>query len=204
MSNFERQPSFSRRQWQLLEAAVRLLDRVGIHGFTMRSLADEVNLSPMAAYKHFENQRALQVEVWRHCQNDFYDRLLAATQEIPDGATAFLQFCRTFVEYAVEYPYRFELLYNHPFVREVREIPEMEELRQSVWDYARDLVNRARDTGMFRGDMSAELLLVAASSQIRGLASVLVYQHASIAPGIDTDEMITSGMAFLREGLMAR
>lgn len=204
MSTFERQPSFSRRQWQLLEAAVRLLDRVGINGFTMRSLADEVNLSPMAAYKHFENQRALQIEVWRHCQNEFYDRLLAATRDVSDPASAFLEFCRTFVTYAVEHPYRYELLYNHPFVREVSEIPEMEELRQSVWDYARDLVDRARDAGLFRGDMSTELLLVAASSQIRGLASVLVYQHASIAPGIESDEMIDSGMAFLREGLMAR
>jgi AcrR family transcriptional regulator len=204
VTTFERAPSFSRRQWQLLDAAMRLLDRVGISGFTMRSLADEVNLSPMAAYKHFENQRALQIELWRHCQNQFYDQLLHATSEATDPASGFLTFCRTFVAYGVEFPYRYELLYNHPFVREIREIPEMEELRQSVWDYARDLVDRARDAGLFRADMSTDQLLNAAGSQIRGLASVLIYQQAALGPDTDEHAMIDSGMAFLREGLMAR
>lgn len=201
---FERQPSFSRRQWELLQAAIRLLDRVGISGFTMRSLADEVNLSPMAAYKHFENQRALQVEVWRECQNRFYDQLLASTQDCDDPATGFLAFCRTFVATSVEYPYRYEFLYNHPFVREIQQIEELEELRQSVWVFALDLVQRAQSQGLYRGDMSAELLLVAAASQIRGLASVIVYRQTATAADIDVSEAIESGMTFIREGLMAR
>ncbi|MFT4705664.1 MAG: AcrR family transcriptional regulator [Bradymonadia bacterium] len=204
VNQFEQRASFSRRQLQLLDAAVRLVDRVGIGGFTMRSLAAEVSLSPMAAYKHFENQRALQLQVFSACQSRLYDALLEATDEPPDPATAFLRFCRTFVEHAVRYPYRYELLYNHPFVHEIRQVPELEQLRQSVWTYALELVSRARKAGLFRDDLSAELLSSAAASHIRGLASVIIYQSSEPVPLEEAHASIESGMAFLREGLMAR
>ena len=36
----------------IVEAALRVLDRVGVAGFTMRVLADELGVSPMAPYYH--------------------------------------------------------------------------------------------------------------------------------------------------------
>lgn len=204
MDEFERQPSFSRRQWQLLDAAVRLLDRVGISGFTMRSLADETGLSPMAAYKHFENQKALQVELWRFCQNHSYDTLLEATAEASDPATAFLNLCDAFMRYAVQYPFRFEVLYNHPFVREVQEIESLRELRRSVWDFAGELLRRAQDAGLFRSDVPTQVLLTAASAQVRGLASSLVYKDTFASREVPTEELIASGVEFVRAALLPR
>lgn len=204
MEDFERQPSFSRRQWQLLDAAVRLLDRVGISGFTMRSLADETGLSPMAAYKHFENQKALQLELWRFCQNNLYDALLEATRDADDAAAAFLAVCEAFMRYAVTYPFRFELLYNHPFVREVQSIDTLEELRLSVWGFADELLRRAQDGGLFRSDIDSKLLLAAAAAQIRGLAAALVYADTGAVADVPTDVLIESGVSFVRSALLPR
>ncbi len=198
------QPSYTRRQWRLIDAGMRLLDRVGISDFTMRSLADEIGLSPMAAYKHFENQRALQLELWRTCQVDFYDALLAATSDASDPATAFLVLCRRFVEYSMEHPFRYELLYNHPFVREVQRIPDLDELRHSVWLFAHDLLRRAVDAGFFRADIPSELLLVAAISQVRGLSSLLIYSRGLGGVEVSDAESIESGLKFIREALISR
>ena len=201
---FERQSSFSRRQWELLGAAVRLLDRVGISEFTMRGLADEIGLSPMAAYKHFENQRALQLELWRECQNHFYDRLLESTRDAADPAAGFLALCRAFAEYAVEYPYRSELLYNHPFVREIVEIAPLEEQRQSAWVFARELVERAQSAGLFRADQPADVLLLAAASQVRGLAATIIYARMAAFGDLSPAAMIDVSLGFIRDALIAR
>jgi len=40
----------------IVDAALRVLDRVGVAGFTMRALADELGVSPMASYYHVGNR----------------------------------------------------------------------------------------------------------------------------------------------------
>lgn len=183
---------------------MRLLDRVGIANFTMRSLADEIGLSAMAAYKHFSNQRALQLELWRACQNHFYDALLAATEPHDDAGGAFLALCRAFMEYAVEYPYRYELLYNHPFAREVVDEPELADLSRSVWAHSHELVRRAQADGVFRTDVGSEVLLAAATSQVRGLASTMIFSTLSPFEELELEVLIESGLAFIRSAVMPR
>jgi AcrR family transcriptional regulator len=204
MDDFERLPSFSRRQWQLLDAALRLLDREGISGFTMRSLAQETGLSPMAAYKHFENQRAMQLELWRSCQNHLYDTLLEATEAHTDPAMAFLALCEAFMRYAVRYPFRFELLYNHPFAREVSQFEGLDELRMAVWDYAHELLQRAQAAGTFRTDVSSELLLAAAGAQARGVAARIFYSEGGPTNNLSPDTLIASAVSFVRDALLPR
>lgn len=201
---FERQPSYSRRQWELVDAALRLLDRVGISGFTMRSLAEEINLSPMAAYKHFENQRALQFELWRACDDHFYDVVLSETRDVPNPASAFIALVQAFVDYALRYPYRYEFLFNHPFVREIQQSPDLEQRRRRLWSYALELVRRSQDIGLFRADIEDKLLLAAAYSQARGLASMIIYSGAPDDGEVDTRKYTTSGIRFIQEAIMAR
>jgi AcrR family transcriptional regulator len=43
----------------ILTAALRLVDREGLEGLTMRSLAAELGVVPMAAYRHFANKGEL-------------------------------------------------------------------------------------------------------------------------------------------------
>ncbi len=183
---------------------MRLLDRVGISHFTMRSLADEIGLSPMAAYKHFSNQRALQLELWRACKHHFYDTLREATRPHADAGNAFLALCRAFMEYAVAYPYRYELLYNHPFAREVAKEPELAELARSVWSYSHELVKRGQVAGLLRTDVGSEVVLAAATSQVRGLASTMIFSALSPFEELDLEVLIESGLAFIRSAVMPR
>lgn len=204
MDDFDRRSSYTRRQSQLLAAALRLLDREGIAGFTMRSLADETGLSPMAAYKHFENQRALQIELWRSCHDHFYDRLLEATDDAADPAVAFLRMCEAFMRYSVDHPYRYELLFNHPFIREVQQDADLEARRVAVVEFARDLLDRARDLGLFRSDISIDLLLAGSVSQVRGMAGTFIYSSPSRLGDIPVEDFIASSLEFIRGALLPR
>jgi AcrR family transcriptional regulator len=46
---------------EILEVACRIIDRVGVDGFTMRKLAEELNRSTMASYRHVNNKDDLLV-----------------------------------------------------------------------------------------------------------------------------------------------
>lgn len=194
----------SKRQLYLVEAAIRLLDEVGMAEFTMRGLAGEMGQSAMAAYKHFSNQKELQLELWRACQTHFFDALLTATSPAEEASAAFLELCRTFMEYAVEFPFRYELLYSHPFAREAEQVPELHALSRSVWAYAHDLVCRAQEDGTIRTDVSSTVVLAAATGQARGLATTMLFAAPTPFQSLPPEVLIESGLAFIRSAMVPR
>jgi AcrR family transcriptional regulator len=48
---------------KIVAAALKLLQRVGVDGFTMRALASELNFSPMATYRHVANRDEVLMQV---------------------------------------------------------------------------------------------------------------------------------------------
>ena len=192
------------RQKDLVQGAVRLLDRDGLDGFTMRSLATEIGLSPMAAYKHFDNQRELQLEVWSACMDALYQRTVEGTAAAADPAQAFLDLCREFVVYATTYPNRFELLFNHPFIREVRSETRLDGARYSVWELANSFISQAQEAGRFRRDVAASALAMAAYSMLHGLSYCLVSGRVRFTTAMEQDEAIRMGLMVIEDSLTKR
>jgi len=198
-------PDLTPRQRQLVEGALRLLDRVGIEGFTMRSLAEEVGVSPMAAYKHFSRQRDLQIELWRACMRDLNDYVVGRCVPFEsDPAAAFMEVCRSMIEFSLDQPYRFEFLFNHPFVREVRKDESTHGDRFYLWVVAKDYVTRAQDRGLFRSDVDAESLLLSALATLHGLCYIMVSERLEQLTSVGRAEAVQRGLFFIREGLIAR
>jgi AcrR family transcriptional regulator len=48
---------------KIVAAALKLLQRVGVEGFTMRALASELNFSPMATYRHVASRDEVLLQV---------------------------------------------------------------------------------------------------------------------------------------------
>ena len=46
----------SKRQQQIIEASVRLIDEKGIQGFTIKNLSGEIGISESAIYRHFDSK----------------------------------------------------------------------------------------------------------------------------------------------------
>jgi AcrR family transcriptional regulator len=197
-------PDLSPRQRDLVKGALRLLDRDGLDGFTMRSLAIEIGLSPMAAYKHFDNQRELQLEVWSACMDALYQRTVEVSALAPDPAQAFLDLCREFVVYATTYPNRFELLFNHPFIREVRSETRLDAARFGVWEMANAYIAQAQESGRFRRDVAPSALAMAAYSMLHGLSYCLVSGRVRFTTAMEQDEAIRMGLMVIEDSLTKR
>lgn len=183
---------------------MRLLDRVGINGFTMRSLAEELDppLSPMAAYKHFENQRELQLELWRACIVLLDEALRQASSEGPsDGMARILAVCRSFMTYALIHPKRFELLFNHPFIEEVWQQSDIDNLREAVWSNSRAVVEAGQEDGSIRNDIGANDLLAIVYAQVHGASSLLASGRLQKQTGLTAEDLAELVLQVIREYL---
>ncbi len=175
----------SSRQQELIAAAVRLLDRKGIEGFTMRSLAAEVGMSAMAAYKHFENQHALQLELWRWCVQDFKKRLEKKVINAKNGNEAILLLGHLFIEYTIDVPQRARLLFLSSFIQDVWKDQASDLINAKTWGFAFSLFVRGYDDESVRQDLMPEALFASVYAQLIGTSVLILsgrYQHRAGTP----------------------
>jgi AcrR family transcriptional regulator len=104
---------------RIAEAALAILEGEGAQAVSMRRIAQEVGVTPMAIYHHYENREALlQALVYREL-----DQLQArvARRVVPEGRPGdFIRAADTFVAYALERPHMFDYIYTAQRHRPVR------------------------------------------------------------------------------------
>lgn len=103
----------------LKQAAVTLIARRGVQGFSLREAAAAVGVSPSAAYRHYADKAALLGAVAGDALAEMGQRFAAATACVrgdgPQAARArFRAQGRAYVEFAVEHPERFAVMFG-PF-----------------------------------------------------------------------------------------
>lgn len=200
-------PELSPRQQDLIRGAMRLLDREGLDGFTMRSLASEIGLSPMAAYKHFENQRELQLELWSSCMLTLHSVTVVAIDSLGvdcSPSERYLAQCRVFLRWATLYPNRFELVFNHPFIREVRKEASIVQVRFLLWELVQRHIVDAQKCGEFRSDQPPVTLATVTHSILQGMAYNLVSERVKVTSQMEKDEAISTALMFLKECMTGR
>lgn len=193
------------RQRELVSAALRLLDRDGINRFTMRALADEIGLSPMAAYKHFENQRELQLQMWRACISDLRAFLQGCLETSPAAAIdRYVTLVGSFINYSLEHPYRFELLFNHPFIREVWRETDIDRLREAVWAVAAGIIGEGQAEGTIRRELNMDDLTGQTYALAHGACYLLGSGRLQRQTGKTAEELRDQTLSYIREMLEPR
>ena len=76
---------FSKRQQQIIETSVKIIDEKGIQGFTIKNLSTEIGISESAIYRHFESKVMILsavLESFKQKVEEYY-RTLKETNDIP-------------------------------------------------------------------------------------------------------------------------
>jgi AcrR family transcriptional regulator len=114
---------------KILRAAHRLFDREGADAVTMRRLAEQVGITPMAIYRHFPSREAL----LKRLSDDSFDTVAhdwEARATHPDILKRLPALLEPYLDYALEHPH----LFDHAFsVRrdDARRFPEDFRARRS-------------------------------------------------------------------------
>ena len=98
---------------ELIEAAMRILDKAPGVKPSLRMVAKEAGVAAPSVYRHFPDANAMMAEIVRECWSQMGERLVEAAanagQDAPfDGLKAMMS---AFVRYALERPSRYQLLF---------------------------------------------------------------------------------------------
>ena len=174
----------------LLRAALDLVSRRGVEGFSLREAARAVGVSPAAAYRHFQDKSALlaaiALEGLVRMATDMEEtlaRVPGAPGTAARAAAEFAALAEAYVEFAIAHPSHFRVMFG-PWC----EHPGREELPMEAFPNGRDpyqfLVD-ALDALVATGAISKDARAgaeIAAWSIVHGLASLLVEGALPLAP----------------------
>lgn len=163
---------------RILKAARKAFDKKGLEGLSLRDIAKEVGITPMAIYRHYENKQALIDALVL----DALGAWTARVSGLPDVPLMqkFDQIGDAFLDFALEQPRRFEAAFL-VHSRAARRYPDDFESGQSpVGALQLRLMENAKDEGLLADVPPIEILITTAGLS-QGL--VTLYRAGRIAGG---------------------
>ncbi len=101
----------ARLKQELVEAAMRILDRQPGAQLSLRMVAKEAGVAAPSVYRHFPDARAMMTEIVSVCWAQMGDRMAEAATAADDPMVRLTAQLSAYVHYAMERPSRYQLLF---------------------------------------------------------------------------------------------
>jgi len=171
---------------ELLQTALEMIDTDGLDSITLRDLTQRLGTSRTAVYRHFESKEALILGVIEKG----YERLnLLFTPIFEDRtqsvAERFESMGRAYLDFALEHPNLYRLLFGERYRKEREEICDYKDETQATGLYALiGLLLEAQEEGIIaKVNPIVQAAMVWAS--IHGLASLLIDGHLMMSDNME-------------------
>lgn len=171
---------------ELLQTALEMIDKEGLDTITLRELTQRLGTSRTAVYRHFASKEALILGViekgYEHLNllftPIFQDRMHSVADRFEAMGRAYLNF-------AIEHPNLYRLLFGENFRHEREEICDYKDENQATGLYALiGLLLEAQEEGIIAPvNPMVQAAMVWAS--IHGLASLLIDGHLMMSDNIE-------------------
>ena len=169
----------------ILDAASRLLEDSGPEVVTLRAVGEAAGVSRSAPYRHYADKAALmralaertlrQIAGWiRHGAERHQD----AWQRVHAG-------CRAYIDYAVEHPHHYQLVFGDTPIAEPD--PGLEEAADDAMSAVSELVAQAQDADLLRPGPTREIATIV-WVLLHGLAALQITGHLHEPRTIDGGE----------------
>ena len=164
----------------ILDSTRHLLVRDGYKSLSMRKIARDIGYSATSIYLHFENKDALIHTLIEEGMDRLLEMLKAAEAAHPgDPAVRLEMTCRRFVEFGLENPEYYELMFMlHPEAMERYPAEKYRRARRNL-----DVIAATLADGVAQGVFAVDDVRVAAStvwSALHGAVSLLLAERVNI------------------------
>jgi AcrR family transcriptional regulator len=169
----------------LLDAALRLVERRGPDGFTLREAARVVGVTHTAPYRHFADKAALLAAVAHDGAVGMRDAMAKAVAGIADPAARLQALGVAYVTYAVEHPSHFKVMYG----RELDRQGALGEVKQQKMAMLVESVIACQRVSVLPPGPPEPLALVC-WSMVHGLATLIndgLLEHGKLVTGRPVD-----------------
>ena len=150
----------------LLAAGMRVAKTTGSRNLGVNSLAKEVNVSPMAVYRHFSSGEGLRASISQQAREELARRMIRAISAEKDVKNRFKATGRTYIQFALQEPGLFAVAFvacNEP--------PKRED-SPSAWVVFQDSILDLCNAGLIETD-EVEYVAAFAWSAVHGYATLV-------------------------------
>lgn len=171
---------------ELLQTALEMIETDGLDSITLRELTQRLGTSRSAVYRHFASKEALILGV---IEKGYEQLNLLFTPIFEDRtqsvAVRFETMGRAYLDFAIEHPNLYRLLFGEKFRQEREEICDYKNETQAAGLYALiALLTEAQEEGIIaRENPMVQAAMVWAS--IHGLASLLIDGHLLMSDNME-------------------
>ncbi len=175
-SNERREREKQELRRKILDTARQMFVTEGYDAVSMRKIAQKIEYSPTAIYLHFKDKEALFDEL---CATDFLRlaKTFVSIAEIPDPVERLRRVGRAYVDFALEYPNHYRLMFmtphpNHPHDHEKVQKGNPEE---DAYAFLWLSVEAALKAGRFRPELkNPDLIAQTLWAGVHGVASLQI------------------------------
>lgn len=171
---------------ELLQTALEMIDTDGLDSITLRDLTQRLGTSRTAVYRHFASKEALILGViekgYEHLNLLFTPIFQDRTHSVADR---FETMGRAYLNFAIEHPNLYRLLFGEMYRKEREEICDYKDENQATGLYALiGLLAEAQEEGIIaQVNPMVQAAMVWAS--IHGLASLLIDGHLIMSDNME-------------------
>ncbi|MDD2368762.1 MAG: TetR/AcrR family transcriptional regulator [Sulfuricurvum sp.] len=171
---------------ELLQTALEMIDKEGLDAITLRELTQRLGTSRTAVYRHFASKEALILGViekgYEHLNLLFTPIFEDRTYSV---AERFERMGREYLNFAIEHPNLYRLLFGEMYRKEREEICDYKDETQATGLYALiGLLTEAQEEGII-AEVNPLIQAAMVWASIHGLASLLIDGHLMMSDNME-------------------
>jgi AcrR family transcriptional regulator len=155
----------------LMDAALDLVAKQGVQGFTLREAARAAGVSHNAPYRHFASRTQLLIELALQGQALLLEALQTAARRQTDARERVVRMGMAYMEFALQHPALFRVLFSGEVAR--HRTPALKSAQAATFRYFEDQLRHGEEAGLIRPDAVPEHALVGWSA-LHGAAMLVL------------------------------
>jgi len=187
-------------QRALLQAAVRTIQKQGVHALTLRAVGEELGVSRSALYRHFTDKAALLAAVAREGFRMLRLELEAAWECGGKGRPGFDAMGEAYIRFAIAQPSHYRVMFGGGLERSAPDPELAEEGTRAFGALLNSLVEQQRE-GLIRQD-NPEQLAQFIWALVHGISMLAI--DGALREGTDIDLLIRFSLERARTGIAAQ
>lgn len=166
---------------RILDTARHLLVREGYQNLSMRKIADSIGYSATSIYLYFDSKDALLHTLIHEGMMQLHEELAdAAAQYAEDPVSRLRALCRCFIDFGLENPEYYEIMFQLRPERMKRYPPEKYRQARSNLDFFGRVLEEGDEQGIF-GVEDAKVSASAIWASLHGTVSLLLAERVDVS-----------------------
>lgn len=157
----------------LIAAGIDVLAKEGVHGLSLRKVAQRAGVSHAAPYAHYADKQALIAAISTEGYRRLYDKLLGVGERYPgDPLRQLVEGAWAYVQFALQEPDHFKITFSGVIEKE-QAYPAFVEMSRKSFALVVQIVAACQAAGVLKPG-PPELLTVSVWGLVHGLVSLLL------------------------------